>query len=77
MARRWVTNLKRIAKECKNRTYEFGNKIEEEMCSSYYIEQYRMEEEDFTFDEAVKTEKNIDTYVEAIRERYPDANIEW
>lgn len=75
MTLRWITNLKRIAKECKKGTYKFGDQMEEEMCLSYYMEQYDIYEEEMTFAEAEKIEESIDIYKNAVLEKYPNAKV--
>ena len=72
---RWVTNLKRLAKECKDGTYDFLSEFDEKMCYEYYEEQYLMNEEEFTFKESETIEKALKTLEEAIKNKYPDIEL--
>lgn len=72
---RWITNLKRNAKECSNGTYVFGDDYTEKTQYEYYEEMYFMYEEELTIKQSETIEKALKTLRKAIMDEYPDIKI--
>lgn len=72
---RWITNLKKKAKECIDGTYEFYSEYDEKMQYEYYEEMYLMNEEEFTFKQGESIEKALRTLRKAIMDKYPNIEI--
>ena len=72
---RWINNLKRNAKECKDGTYEFASEYTEKMQYEYYEDMFLMNEEELTFKQSESIEKALKILRKAIMDKYPDVEI--
>ena len=67
----WKQNIRRIAKECKNGTYQVPRMEDAENILKYYKDKLLEDEEELTFTQVERLEKNIKTYEEYIFRAYP------